>query len=219
MKNMKIQRIITWRLPELCSYPQEMMFWLYLFISLLHHNLSPSLSFFLPPILLPSTYLPPSNPQPPSCQDVASFGLRLNGGIWHRSPLLACFFFLFLFFFLISKSTHVYAPNLCTLWFSTSRRELNPGLMCTGSPPLALREKGRRWGGRGMTRENRKRESMRSEEEMIFWFSTQALWSWKAVYMCVFLSPLVRTRGEEIVLSTAWGLCWAYIFKPPLFRA
>lgn len=146
MKNMKIQRIITWRLPELCSYPQEMMFWLYLFISLLHHNLSPSLSFFLPPILLPSPYLPPSNPQPPSCQDVASFGLRLNGGIWHRSPLLACFFFLFLFFYfqehtcLCTKSLHFVILHV--------KARAQPWIDVHWQPPTCSEGEGEAVGGR-----------------------------------------------------------------------
>lgn len=76
---------------------------------------------------------------------------------------------------------------------------------------LALREKGD--GG-----ENRRKEKSRVKRK---WFSDflHRLCGPGRLFMCVFLSPLVRTRGEEIVLSSAWGLCWAYIFKPPLFLA
>lgn len=217
MKNMKIQWIITWRLPELCSYPQEMMFWLYLFISLLHHNLSPSLSFFFTPhsssIPIPPPLQPPTSKLSGCCLLLRS---EAEWGDLASFPYPRLLFLSFSFFFLISKSTHVYAPNLCTLWFSTSRRELNPGLMCTGSPPLALREKGRWWGGWLERIEKGRAWGVRRK-----WFSDflHRLCGPGRLFICVFLSPLVRTRGEEIVLSTAWGLCWAYIFKPPLFRA
>lgn len=120
---------MTLRLPELCSYPQELRF---------------SLST--------SSHPPPPNPLPQSCQDVACFGLRLNGGIWHHSSLYVFFFFL--------KSTHVYAPNLCTLCFSTSRHKLNPGLMRTGSPLCTCSE-----GEGGRQREQKKREREREHEE------------------------------------------------------
>lgn len=70
---------ITLRLSELGSHPEEMMFLLYLPPS----SQSPSFSFFL------LSSLTPHHPPPKSCQDVASFSLRLNGGIWHHSPLLA----------------------------------------------------------------------------------------------------------------------------------
>lgn len=184
-QNMKIQQIITWRLPELCSYPEEMMF--YLFIFLLHPNLSPSFSFF------PSFFHPHNPPPPPpqSCQDVASFGLRLNGGDLASFPsprsLQSGFFFL--------KSTHVYAPDLCTLWFSMSRQKLNPGLMCTGSPLCTCCE-----GEGGRQKEQKKSERVRERAWGVKrkWFSDflHRLCRPGRLFICVFLSPLVRTRGD-----------------------
>lgn len=135
-------------------YPQELMVSLYLFISfslLLHHNLflnpqllSLSLLFFLSLLSIPPPPLPP--PPPQSCQDVASFGLRLNGGIWQHSLVSSLAAALF-------KSIHVYAPNLCTLCVSTSRHELNPGLMRPASPLCTCSE-----GEGGRRREQKKRE-------------------------------------------------------------
>lgn len=52
-------------------YPQEMMLKLQLFISIFYRSLPTSCSLSQ------------------SCQDVASTGLRLNGGIWRRSYTLA----------------------------------------------------------------------------------------------------------------------------------
>lgn len=98
-----------------------------------------------------------------------------------------------------------------------SRHKLNLGLMCAGSPVCAC-SGGERGTTGGTERERVSERVRRSGEGAIFWFSTQALWSWKAVSVCVFKS-IAKTRRKEIVLSTAWGLCWAYIFKPPLFRA
>lgn len=118
------------------------------------------------------------------------------------------------------KSTHVYAPNLCTLCFSTSRHKLNPGLMRPGSPPCTCSEgEGERQ--REQKKRERERERMRKSRVKRKWFSDflHRLCGPGRLFICVFLSPLVRTRGEEIVLSTAWGPCWAYIFKPPLFLA
>lgn len=65
-----------------------------------------------------------------------------------------------MFFFFFLKSTHVYAPNLCTLCFSTSRHKLNPGLMRTGSPLCTCSE-----GEGGRQREQKKREREREHEE------------------------------------------------------
>lgn len=119
---------MTLRLPELCSYPQELRF---------------SLST--------SSHPPPQ----PSTSKLSGCCLLRSEAEWgDLAPFLSLFFFFFL------KSTHVYAPNLCTLCFSTSRHKLNPGLMRTGSPLCTCSE-----GEGGRQREQKKREREREHEE------------------------------------------------------
>lgn len=127
------------------------MFSLYLFISLLHPNLSPSFSFS--PFFLHPHY-PLTSPS--STSKLSGCCLRRSEAEWgdlasFPSPHSHFFFF---------KSTHVYAPNLRTLWFSTSRHRLNPGLMHTGSPLCTCSE-----GEGGRQKEQRERERQREREE------------------------------------------------------
>lgn len=159
---MKIQQIMTLRLPELCSYPQELMFSLSTSSSpssSITISSSVAISHSSPSSSNPITP-PPPNLLPQSCQDVASF--RSEAEWVDLAPFLSlCFCSRFLSFFLFFlKSTHVYAPNLCTLCFSTSRHKLNPGLMRTGSPLCTCSE-----GEGGRQREQKKREREREHEE------------------------------------------------------
>lgn len=106
--------------------------------------LTPPFFFTLPPTL-PTSKLSECR-EPPSL-------LRLNGGIWHCSLPLGFFFSPFCFsslsiplsyplspfspcFLFISKSTHVYAPNLLHFVILHVKAVSSAlGLMCTGSPP------------------------------------------------------------------------------------
>lgn len=81
------------------------------------------------------------------------------------------------------------------------KAQAQPWIDAHWQPPVYLL-RGRR-GTTERTEEKREGEST-SKEEMIFLiFYTGFVVLEGCLYVCVFLSPLVRTRGEEIVLSTA----------------
>lgn len=152
---MKTQRIITLRLPELCSYPQELMFPRYLFISLLLHHNHSSVAISLPFFHSFPSFHPYNPPQSPSTSKLSGCCLLWSEAEWgdlapFPSPRSLHQVF---------KSIHVYAPNLCTLYFSTSRHEFNPGLMRTGSPLCTCSE-----GEGGRQREQKKREGGRASK-------------------------------------------------------
>lgn len=97
-----------------------------------------------------------------------------------------------------------------------SRHKLNLGLMRAGSP-LCTCSEGE--GGRGEEQKGsgrgRERAGVKRERYSDF---LHRLCGPGRLFLCVFKS-IAKTRRKEIVLSTASGLCWAYIFKPPLFHA
>lgn len=91
--------------------------------------------------------------------------------------------FIFIFF------KHVYASNLCTSLCQGTSSALD---WCSLAAPcvLALRKKGDDGENRGIW----------SGEEIIFRFSTQALWSWKAVYIYVrvcFFKSTGKNKRED----------------------
>lgn len=150
---MKIQQIMTLRLPELCSYPQELRF---------------SLST--------SSHPPPPNPLPQSCQDVACFGLRLNGGIWHHSSLYVFFFFFKEHTCLCTKSLHFV--------FLHVKAQAQPWIDAHWQPPMYLL-----WGRRGTTErteEKRAREGAWGVKRK--WFSDflHRLCGPGRLFICVF---------------------------------
>lgn len=93
-------------------------------------------------------------------------------------------------FFIFIFLKHIYAQNLCTSSCQGTSSALD---WCSLAAPsvLALRKKG----------DDGENREIWSGEEIIFWFSTQALWSWKAVYIyvwvCFFKSIGKNKRKED----------------------
>lgn len=209
---MKIQRIITLRLAEICFLsPGADVLSLPLHLLLppspsqsLPQLLSLSLLFFLPLLSIHSPTIPPTSKLSGCCllRSKAEWGdLAAFPSPRFLQPFLRA---------------HMFMHQISALCVSPRQGTSSTLDWCTLAAPcvLALREK-----GDGRKNRRKERERMRESRVKRKWFSDFLHRLCGPGRLFMFLSPLVRTRGEEIVLSTAWGLCWAYIFKPPLFLA